>query len=361
MNYLRSCFRSTLVALFLYALLFSFLQNVTQANDTEIDEDSFNTTLESSSEGSVETEDGGSPDCDDDDDDEYEVFARNRFGQQVLSDEFQDFLNNASPGVKQRFNQALEQFNNLSNPADDAIQEINTTYDDASGSPDQIVDLVTGTIKGIVNGDPFIAFETTFTNVSDAPLDVGIRNVVNTLPISLDTDLQYETFLSAEVTDTGGDGDASATVVVSYTRTLSDVTGSNLSNTVTSEQELDFLSNLTDGIPVQETSGPTALSISNIDLQLLADAGVLDENRGTIAIAANLEVIDLSPGDTLTVSYAYSVGNDDGSIPFFPAEALVLAVDQDLFFVIPEPSSLLLAGLCVVITAAPLRKLNRRI
>ena len=72
------------------------------------------------------------------------------------------------------------------------------------------------------------------------------------------------------------------------------------------------------------------------------DAGVAEENIKTIVMSADVDIAALSPGDTLTVRYGYSIGSADGAIPLFPSEGLVKALEINLFAdaaSIPEPSS----------------------
>ena len=66
----------------------------------------------------------------------------------------------------------------------------------------------------------------------------------------------------------------------------------------------------------------------------------------------------LQPGDSLNVRFAFSLATQDGTVPLFPAEALVVAMEQDFLpIVIPEPSALLL--ICIA-TAGLLRSRQDR-
>ena len=187
--------------------------------------------------------------------------------------------------------------------------------------------------------DPFMSAELKFVNPTEEPLDITVFSTQGTIPIAIDTPLMLETLLTAELMDTGGDGAASASsVFLSYGRTLSDVTGPNENNTTTSEIALDGFTNLTDGVVAMDGTGPSNLSVSNLDIDFFDTLGVPVEDRGTISLSTFLTIEDLSPGDSITIRYAYSVGTDDHSVPFFPAEALIAALEEGIFLV-PEPSS----------------------
>ena len=121
---------------------------------------------------------------------------------------------------------------------------------------DDIVGLIVLDTKFAANEDPFLAFEGKVTNTTTEPVNARFGFLQGTLPIPVDVDLQFETFFTAEVTDTGGSPGASAeSVFARYSRTLSDVTEPTEFNTVTSEINLDGTINLVSGTPHSESSG----------------------------------------------------------------------------------------------------------
>lgn len=210
--------------------------------------------------------------------------------------------------------------------------------------------------RAIANADPFIGADFTFTNQTDDLIDIQLLFEQEVIPIGRDVPLQFDTFLTAEVTDSSGDGQASvASVLADHARGLSDINNPAINTLVNAPGATDFLSNLTAGAPAETGAGPADFFLSNLDVEFLVNAGVQEADIATVTMSTNVIISDLSPGDTINLRFAYSIGAEDHTIPFFPAEALVIGLEAGVFFPIPEPSSLSLITL-VVSAAASIKR-----
>ena len=220
----------------------------------------------------------------------------------------------------------------------------------------------TAILKAVANADPFIGLEATFVNSTSEPLNISLDFAQGTLPIGIDTSLQYETYLNTEVRDTNGDGNASAaSVFINHLRTLTDVSNSTDLTSTSQAVETDGSLNLTEGAPYTESSGPNNLFVSNLDVDFFDNLGVPQENRVTSMMSSLLTIEQLSPGDSIDVKFGFSIGTLDDEIPLVPAEFVVEALERDLFVtvLVPEPSSILTVSVCCALLAL-LREKERR-
>lgn len=204
--------------------------------------------------------------------------------------------------------------------------------------------LVVEVLEVIANADPFVAFEVTLTNPSPAPVDVAFTFQQGTLPIAGARPMLFETFYSAELIDSSGDGAATGDAGVSYlVGTSTDPAAPTDLNTTNSEVEIDFESGLLPGVPATESSGPEPFTIA--------------DGTSLIQMSTLANISNLSAGDSMTLRFAFSIGSEDGEVPLFPARDLVVALEEDLFQVVPEPST---ASLGLLAAAAGFLSPRRR-
>lgn len=187
-----------------------------------------------------------------------------------------------------------------------------------------------GTMIGVGDTDPFLAFEVIVANPYDEPATFRFEQQLEIEP--LDEFLAVrEGFFLAEVFDTGGDAGASLSYNLGFTSRLTD-DGSELST-------LSSGGSITDADPAQQ--------------QLIAESfiGAGSEIDAMLGSA----FLTLSPGDTARVQLIGSFGDD--VMPLVPVgeirDLLDFSVDAvDSLRAIPEPAAAVLLTLAMACLAA---------